>query len=628
MSASSEKHVPIEILAPHFPSLRIDSFLAEGGMGAVYRAVQKELDRETALKLLSHEWTSDGKEQEMFRKEARLMAKLSHPNIVQIYDCGAVPELGLVFFLMEYVRGETLHSYIYRTRLSPDQAVTLMTEVANAIAYAHSEGVWHHDIKPGNVMLTPEGKVKVLDFGLAKLANETIANEGERFGTPDYAAPESYYEGVVPDHRSDIFSLGAILYELLTGAVPGEHYEPASKLAGSPIHLDQVITRSLARDPADRFLSAEDWAAALTGVPGPGNPQGRLAAVRSGISGSVQPGTQHPSVARRAPRKRIARPTLAKADAPRLAVAAPSVEAAAMYPPAPAKARSSGWVFPVVGLIGLLIGGIWFLAWMTQQASDAAADELARQEAAPESETVELQSGAQPQVASEPENQVPQEGSPPSRDAPPAPAPPPSSPLDLDLPVVARSDENGASLGGPLNQETALGINLATTSWTAVFKFKAISASAGKALVVMELGGEGAGLGLFLTEVGGRPHAVFTGAHANGADFGLSLPVTADGEIIAFLAHAPSPEGAVVSLRLEGDTPVAGQPVSRPTDVQAWIDGDLKNGFGGAAGRRVEEIGGARVFFAKPFALEPESYSFERFSAAIEYRLYEGVVEP
>ena len=217
-----------EQLAPYFPQLEILERVGYGGMGVVYKARQRELDRLVALKILRPDFENDPGFAERFQREARALAKLNHPHIVTVYDFGKQGDL--YFFLMEFVDGTSLRHVEQSGRLSSKEALAIVPQVCDALQFAHEQGIVHRDIKPENILLTKDGRVKIADFGLAKLArpHDENANAIERpltgtrevIGTPHYMAPEQIEHPTEVDHRADIFSLGVVLYEMLTGELP------------------------------------------------------------------------------------------------------------------------------------------------------------------------------------------------------------------------------------------------------------------------------------------------------------------------------------------------------------------------------------------------------------------------
>ncbi|WP_261344255.1 protein kinase domain-containing protein [Stieleria varia] len=274
-SAQSGPFVPpnAESLAPHFPQLEISQLLGHGGMGAVYKARQKKLYRDVALKIIRPESASDQAFAERFGREARALARLSHPNIVAIYDFGEVTipasdgesaaPSRLYYFLMEYVDGTDLRHVIEGGELKPEQALAIVPPICDALQYAHDHGVVHRDIKPANILIDRHGQVKIADFGLAKLASEsdqdfTLTAAHQVMGTPRYMAPEQLKGSHAVDHRADIYSLGVVFYEMLTGQIPAGHFAPPSKKVQIDVRLDEVVLRSLSSEPHLRYQQVSD----------------------------------------------------------------------------------------------------------------------------------------------------------------------------------------------------------------------------------------------------------------------------------------------------------------------------------------------------------------------------------
>jgi tRNA A-37 threonylcarbamoyl transferase component Bud32/MFS family permease len=251
-----------------FPHLEVLELSGAGGMGAVYKARQPTLDRVVALKIVqSPRGDEDPVFAERFAREARAMAKLDHPNIVTIHESGEAG--GLPFLLMEYVDGVTLREAMANRLLTAVEALAVIPQVCDALDYAHRAGVIHRDIKPENILIDQTGRVKIADFGLAKLAdpkNVTLTRTQQAMGTPHYMAPEQWERPNDVDHRADVYALGVVLYELLTGELPLGRFALPSEKGKGDARLDQVVVRSLAKDPADRFQNAGQMKAALSGV--------------------------------------------------------------------------------------------------------------------------------------------------------------------------------------------------------------------------------------------------------------------------------------------------------------------------------------------------------------------------
>jgi serine/threonine protein kinase len=245
--------------------------LGHGGMGAVYKARQTNLDRLVALKIIRPEATHDPTFAERFNREAKTLARLSHQHIVAVHDFGEIeysepedpPDRLLYYFLMEYVDGANLRQLMRAGELTPEQALAIVPQVCDALQFAHDEGVVHRDIKPENILLEKRGRVKIADFGLAKLANSsaaefTLTGTHQVMGTLRYMAPEQMEGSHTVDHRADIYSLGVVFYEMLTGEAPMGHFEPPSKKVHLDVRLDDVVLRSLASEPERRYQHASE----------------------------------------------------------------------------------------------------------------------------------------------------------------------------------------------------------------------------------------------------------------------------------------------------------------------------------------------------------------------------------
>jgi serine/threonine protein kinase len=248
-------------LGSYFPHLEIQELLGEGGMGAVYKARQPGLDRLVALKILPAEAGRDPAFTERFTREARALAKLNHPNIITIYDFGHSGNL--YYFLMEYVDGANLRQLLRHGFLKPAEALRIVPQICEALQYAHEEGLVHRDIKPENILVDKKGRVKVADFGIAKLlgrktGDQTLTGPWQVMGTLHYMAPEQMADPLHVDHRADLYSLGVVFYEILTGQLPLGRFAPPSQKAAVDARLDHVVLRALEGEPARRYQNASE----------------------------------------------------------------------------------------------------------------------------------------------------------------------------------------------------------------------------------------------------------------------------------------------------------------------------------------------------------------------------------
>ena len=262
-------------LAPHFPQLEILDLLGQGGMGAVYKARQLKLDRFVALKVLPIEWGRDPAFAERFQREARALAKLNHPHIVGVHDFGEAG--GHFYLLMEYVDGANLRRVLQGGPLDARLALRIIPQICDALQYAHEEGVVHRDIKPENILLDARGRVKIADFGLAKLvgssrASFTLTGTHQVMGTLDYMAPEQRSRPQEVDHRADIYSLGVVFYEMLTGELPLGRFAPPSQTSGVDDRIDAVVFRALEREPDKRYQHVSEVRIEVESISGGATP--------------------------------------------------------------------------------------------------------------------------------------------------------------------------------------------------------------------------------------------------------------------------------------------------------------------------------------------------------------------
>ncbi|MFO0952340.1 MAG: protein kinase [Isosphaeraceae bacterium] len=248
-----------EEIQPYFSDLEILEVVGAGGMGVVYKARQTGLGRLVAVKVLAPERAADPEFSERFLREAASQARLNHPNIVAVHDIGTTS--GLTYLVMEYVEGKSLRSRLRAGEIGPSEGLRIIPQICEAIQYAHDRGVIHRDIKPENVLVDLYGNAKIADFGLAKFEggdSYRLTETNERLGTAQYMAPEQWRHSASVDHRADIYALGVLFYELLTGECPTPRYNPPSLKAGTDPRLDGVIARSLDSDPGRRYQKASE----------------------------------------------------------------------------------------------------------------------------------------------------------------------------------------------------------------------------------------------------------------------------------------------------------------------------------------------------------------------------------
>ena len=309
-------------LAPLFPQLEIMELIGKGGMGAVYKARQKQLDRIVALKILPPGIGHDAAFAERFTREARALAKLNHPGIVTLYEFGVAAGVlpgekgvdnhpggkmppstaggtpaatSLYFFLMEFVDGVNLRQLLAGSRISPREALAIVPQICDALQFAHDQGIVHRDIKPENILLDRRGRVKVADFGLAKIVGNVaqtstsagpgdfpvagsentgqespvnpqagkpalheLTDAGRVMGTPNYMSPEQKENPGEVDHRADIYALGVVFYQMLTGELPGKRIEAPSKKVQIDVRLDEIVLRALEKNPELRYQQVSE----------------------------------------------------------------------------------------------------------------------------------------------------------------------------------------------------------------------------------------------------------------------------------------------------------------------------------------------------------------------------------
>jgi serine/threonine protein kinase len=259
----------LESLAEVISRVEPIEFIGRGGMGAVYKGRQCFLNRIVALKVMPPRAADGGSIIQRFEREARLLAKLNHPNVVGVYECGLAGDFP--YFTMEFVDGWSLRQILKSTPLIPSEAVKLFLQLCDGLQHAHQNGVIHRDIKPENLLLDKRGLLKIADFGLAKLNGDGASKEWQTrdfrgIGTPLYMAPEQFENPQAVDHRSDIYSVAVVLYEMLTGERPMGKFPAPSKKAKVDSSLDEVLFRALEKDVALRYQDIGEFKQAVEAV--------------------------------------------------------------------------------------------------------------------------------------------------------------------------------------------------------------------------------------------------------------------------------------------------------------------------------------------------------------------------
>jgi serine/threonine protein kinase len=277
------KQATVELpIGSEFAGYRIEEVAARGGMGVVYRATQLRLTRTVALKLVTPALARDASFQERFRREWMIAASLEHPNVIPVYEAGE--DEGALYIAMRWVEGTDLRQLIDRGPLEPARAAHIVAQVASALDAAHQRGLIHRDVKPANILITGEDHVYLTDFGLTKHATSIsgLTKTGQWVGTVDYIAPEQI-EGDTVTPQTDVYSLGCVLFECLTGRTPYQRENELARLwahvyaeppsvaeasPGIPAQLDDVVHRAMAKDPAERYASAGELARAVLSAAG------------------------------------------------------------------------------------------------------------------------------------------------------------------------------------------------------------------------------------------------------------------------------------------------------------------------------------------------------------------------
>ena len=323
-----------EELGPLFPSYEIVGFIAAGGMGAVYQAQQRSLDRPVAIKILPREFGDDAQFRAAFEAEAKAMARLNHPNLIGVYDFGNID--GMLYIVMELVSGKSLHYSAHGTAIEQKEAARIVTGICRGLAHAHQAGILHRDIKPANILLTQEAQPKIGDFGLARPVGQEHGADEVIFGTPGYSASEVLNHPETVDERTDLYAVGVILYELLTGKLPAKTWQPPSTL--SPINpaFDNIVRRATHSSRELRYADANELA-------------DELEQLAKQLEGGVL-------------RKTLAPPAAARGTAP---IARPIGTAGRHY--LPTKKSSSG---PVLAVVVILLLGLAALGLVIINGSD------------------------------------------------------------------------------------------------------------------------------------------------------------------------------------------------------------------------------------------------------------------
>jgi tRNA A-37 threonylcarbamoyl transferase component Bud32 len=256
-------------IAVAFPDLEILEKIGQGGMGVVFKARQPKLDRLVALKVLPKALAATPGFPERFTREGRVLARLSHPSIVTVHDFGESG--GYCFLIMEYVDGVNLRQAMKAGRFTPEQALKVVPEICAALQAAHEQGVLHRDIKPENLLLDTKGRIKIADFGIAKLLDDRgadllLTQSGAKLGTAPYMAPEQIEQPSTVDHRADIYSLGVVLYEMLTGELPLGRFAPPSEKSAVGGNIDEIVFRALEKERGRRQQSAGEFKTQIEGA--------------------------------------------------------------------------------------------------------------------------------------------------------------------------------------------------------------------------------------------------------------------------------------------------------------------------------------------------------------------------
>jgi serine/threonine protein kinase len=258
---SSASFVPPspEELTARLPNLEVTEILGYGGMGVVYKGRQPFLDRPVAIKVIRPDFLDDDEAQRRFVGEARALARLTHPSIVTVFDCGKAGDLH--YLVMEYVAGTSLRHLIAAKAVTARQVLDFVPQICAALQHAHESGIVHRDVKPENILVDAQNRVRLVDFGLAKWfdpAGHRGLDEGRVAGTRGYMAPEQFLTPESVDYRADIFSTGVVCYEMLTGEVPRGRRQPPSARSAADPRFDPIVLRALEHDRERRYQQIRD----------------------------------------------------------------------------------------------------------------------------------------------------------------------------------------------------------------------------------------------------------------------------------------------------------------------------------------------------------------------------------
>ncbi|MEM9366159.1 MAG: serine/threonine-protein kinase [Planctomycetota bacterium] len=279
--------------------------IGHGGMGAVYRARQVSLDREVALKILPPSIAQRPGFRGRFQHEARALARLSHPNIVAVFDYGHAGDHPML--VMELIEGASLREVMHQGKMSAPECLEVIPQLCDAIGYAHDLGIVHRDIKPENLLFDANGRLKITDFGLAKIMSgegdgagddrsSSFADQNgppEIVGTMHYMAPEQYERPREVDHRADLYALGVVFYEMLTGELPIGRFDPPSQRVEVDVRFDEVVLKSLAKRPESRYAAAQDLLRDVRSIPCEGAAESPMATHPPGYELPRQPVGEH-----------------------------------------------------------------------------------------------------------------------------------------------------------------------------------------------------------------------------------------------------------------------------------------------------------------------------------------------